>query len=230
MATLTEIMELFHSQAEEISSEHIAKAVESAITLLGNASSQMSALRQTCVLQEYNQDLVVWAQQREEKFIEAAPALFGQSFPKDVTEYLDQVASLKKAKATAANPPPSSSLGFRKAYSHWPSNRSAYRHTQKQRPAPYYPQVHPPAEEDTEMTIIDKQFNECICMSCKQYSKCTCMPCFKAINYKPYITESYGDGVCGPTKGKGALYGGRETGFLYRHLEVEVGDSKYFTR
>ena len=69
------------------------------------------------------------------------------------------------------------------------------------------------------MTITDKQCNECTCTSCKQYSKCTSMPSFKAINCKPYITESYGDRVCGHTKGKGALYGGRETGFLYRHLE-----------
>ena len=105
VAPLTEIMELFHSQAQEISSEHIAKEAESAITLLDNASSQMSSLRQTRELQEYNQDLVVWAQQREEKFIEVAPALFGQSFPEDVTEYLDQVASLKKAKVAAANTP-----------------------------------------------------------------------------------------------------------------------------
>ena len=139
VAPLTEIMELFHSQAQEISSEHIAKEAESAITLLDNASSQMSSLRQTRELQEYNQDLVVWAQQREEKFIEVAPALFGQSFPEDVTEYLDQVASLKKAKVAAANTP--SLSGFWKAYSHQPPNRSAYRHTQKQHLASYYPHV-----------------------------------------------------------------------------------------
>ena len=59
--------------------------------------------------------------------------------------------------------------------------------------------------------------NKCTCM----YSRCTCMPCFdKVINIcKPYITESNGDGVCGSTKGKEAFNGGRETGFLCRHLE-----------
>ena len=47
------------------------------------------------------------------------------------------------------------------------------------------------------------------------------MPCFdKVINIcKPYITESNGDGVSGSTKGKEAFNGGRETGFLRRHLE-----------
>ena len=140
VAPLTEVMELFHSEADEVSSEQIAKAVEAAITLLGNASCQMSALRRTRVLQEYNRDLVEWAQNREEKFNEEAPALFGQSFPKDVSEYLDQVASLKKAKATAN---PSSSSGFRKAYSYRPANKQGYRYAQKHRPAPY-PQVRQP--------------------------------------------------------------------------------------
>ena len=105
-------MSMHSSEVEEVSSEVIVKAVEDAVKLLGNASSQMSLLHRTQVLQEYNRDLVAWAQHREEKFIEEAPALLGQNFPRDITEYLDQVASLKKAKA-AANP---SSLGFYKPY------------------------------------------------------------------------------------------------------------------
>jgi len=42
----------------------------------------------------------------------SAPVLFIQKFPRDVNEYLDQVDSLKKAKA--ASKPQSS--GFQKAY------------------------------------------------------------------------------------------------------------------
>jgi len=53
---------------------------------------------------------------------------------------------------------------------------------------------------------------QCTCMPCK---KCTCTQ-FKANNLQPYIVE---DGLRGSTKGKGALYGGREIGFLFRHLE-----------
>jgi len=43
----------------------------------------------------------------------------GKNFPRDITEYLEQVASLKKAKA-AANPSPS---GFYKPYTHRPPNQ-----------------------------------------------------------------------------------------------------------
>lgn len=136
IAPLSQAMELFHSDAEEISSEQIAKAVESAITLLGNASSQMSSLRRTRVLQEYNRELVEWAQLRETKFNEAAPALFGQDFPEEVTKHLAQVDSLKKAKA-AAKPQP---LGFQKAYPNRPPHKSAFRPTVKNRLGPY-PQV-----------------------------------------------------------------------------------------
>ena len=77
LAPLTEVMEQFNSEAEEVSSKVIAKAVEDAIKLLGNASSQMSLLRRTLVLQEYNKELVAWTQHREDKFNEEAPALFG---------------------------------------------------------------------------------------------------------------------------------------------------------
>ena len=50
MAPLSEVMEVFHSEAEEVSSELVAKAVEDAITLISNASSQISSLRRTQVL------------------------------------------------------------------------------------------------------------------------------------------------------------------------------------
>jgi len=114
----------------------IAKTVKDAIRLLDNASSQISLLRRAQVLQEYNKELVAWAQHREDKFIEEVPALFGQNFPRDVTEYLDQVASLKKAKV-AVNP---SCLGFYKPYAHRPTKKSYT--PQKHRPASY-PQVCP---------------------------------------------------------------------------------------
>ena len=38
MAPLSEVMEVFHSEAEEVSLKLVAKAVEDAITLIGNAS------------------------------------------------------------------------------------------------------------------------------------------------------------------------------------------------
>ena len=92
LAPLMEVMEQFNSDAEEVSSEVITKAVENAIELLGNASSQMSSLRRTQVLQEYNKKLVAWTQHRRASSLR----LFGQNFPRDITEYLDQVASPRR--------------------------------------------------------------------------------------------------------------------------------------
>ena len=108
LAPQTSILELFNLDAEEIQSEVVAKAVESAVVLLGNASSHISNLRRTKVLEEYNKDLVTWAQDREGEFLKAALQLFGPEFPKDATTHLEQVAALRKARYT-----PSTSV-FRK--------------------------------------------------------------------------------------------------------------------
>jgi len=51
----------------------VAKAVESDITLLGNASCHISSLRRTKALEKYNKDLVNWGQDREVEFLKAAP-------------------------------------------------------------------------------------------------------------------------------------------------------------
>jgi len=60
LAPLTSILELFNLDAEEIQSEVVAKAVESAVVLLGNTSSHISNLQRTKLLEEYNKDLVTW--------------------------------------------------------------------------------------------------------------------------------------------------------------------------
>ena len=69
---LTNILELFNSGAEEILSDQVAKAVESAVTLLGNASCHISSLRRTKVLKEYNKDLVTWGQDCKAEFLKLA--------------------------------------------------------------------------------------------------------------------------------------------------------------
>ena len=52
-------------------SERVAKAVEAAVGLLGNASCHISALRRTKILERYNKDLVTWAQDREPDYLKA---------------------------------------------------------------------------------------------------------------------------------------------------------------
>jgi len=129
LAPLTSILELFNLDVDEIQSEVVAKAVESAVVLLGNTPSHIPNLRRTKVLEEYNKDLVTWAQDREGEFLKAAPQLFGPEFPKDSTIHLEQVAALRKARYT-----PSTSV-FRKGQS---SRSSGGTYFQRHRPAPYY--------------------------------------------------------------------------------------------
>ena len=89
--------------------------------LIGNASSQISILRRKKILEEYNKDLLSFAQDRAGEFIKAAPMLFGAQFPKDVADHLEQVAALRRAKSSAG----SSSQGFQKASSsQWSGQRS----------------------------------------------------------------------------------------------------------
>jgi len=47
----------------------------------------------------------------------------------------------------------------------------------------------------------------------------SCTHASSIIEFKPYVVESKGNGVCGSTKGKGPFRGGGKTGFLCGHLE-----------
>ena len=119
---LTDLLEKLNSDEVEISAEDVGYAVESAVTLLSNASSQMSGLRRQKVLEEYNKDLLSFAKEREATFIKAAPLLFGPQFPKDASDHLEHVAALKRAKSSTSY---SSGSGFQKASSsQWSSHRS----------------------------------------------------------------------------------------------------------
>ena len=125
---LTHLLDKLNSEEAEIDADEVGYAVESAITLIGNASSQMSILRRQKILEEYNKDLLSFAQDREEEFTKAAPQLFGAQFPKEAADHLDQVAALRRAKS-------SSSQGFHKASPpRWSGQRS---YAARQRPKPY---------------------------------------------------------------------------------------------
>ena len=118
---LTDLLEKLNSDAVEIDADKVGYAVKSAISLIGNASYQVSILRREKILEEYNKDLLLFAQDREGEFIKAAPMLFGAQFPKDAADHLEQVAALRRAKSSTG----SSSQGFRKASSsQWSGQRS----------------------------------------------------------------------------------------------------------
>ena len=57
-----------NSDKSEIDADKIGYVVESAITLIRNASSYMSILQRQKVLEEYNKELLSFAQDREEEF------------------------------------------------------------------------------------------------------------------------------------------------------------------
>lgn len=66
---LTELLEKLNSEEPNITTEEVGYAVESAVTLLDNASSQISGLRRQKVPEEYNKDLISFAKEREATFI-----------------------------------------------------------------------------------------------------------------------------------------------------------------
>ena len=74
---LTHILEKLNSDKCGIDADQVGYVVESAITLIGNASSQMSILRRQKILEEYNKDLLSFAQGKEEEFIKTGSQLFG---------------------------------------------------------------------------------------------------------------------------------------------------------
>ena len=144
---LTDLLEKLNSDAVEIDADKVGYAVESAISLIGNASSQISILRREKILEEYNKDLLSFAQDRKGEFIKAVPMLFGAQFSKDAADHLEQVAALRRVKSSTG----SSSQGFQKASSsQWSGQRS---YAPRQRPKPYTrPKTEYNKQKGTKMT------------------------------------------------------------------------------
>ena len=115
----TELLELI-SKEKEITSDQVGYTVESAITLLSNASAHMSTLHWQKVLMSTNRDLLSFAQGREAQFLTAALQPFGLKLTGDATEHLEQLAVLQKVKAFTMSPNPS---GFGKLSLPKPGNK-----------------------------------------------------------------------------------------------------------
>ena len=125
--SLNDLLEKLNSDKTEISAEEVEYAVESAVTLLGNVLSQIPGLRTQKVLKEYNKDLLSFAKEREATFIKAASLLFGPQFPKDATDYLEQVGVLKRANSSS-----SYNLNFHKALLSQRLSRQSYAKAKRQ--------------------------------------------------------------------------------------------------
>jgi len=82
------------NKGQELSIDDVETAVKAALNLIGSASCHCNALRRTTVLEEYNKDLVSFAQ-GSDLFTPATTTLFGASFPEKAVEHLKQLQTLR---------------------------------------------------------------------------------------------------------------------------------------
>ena len=99
---LTDLLERMAAAGEasedSLDLQVVEEAVQSALVLLGNAGTQFSVYRQTKVLEEFNKDLISFAEEKEPELRGATPHLFGSAFTKQAADHLEQVETLRKAK------------------------------------------------------------------------------------------------------------------------------------
>ena len=95
---LSQLLEAINDEDPQISMDQIGEAVETALTLLANASLHISEVRRTKVFEEYNKELLPFATAKERDWASGAPRLFGPNFLKEATDYLQQLQLLRKAK------------------------------------------------------------------------------------------------------------------------------------
>ena len=99
---LTDLLEKMGSdngeEEQSLDFQVVEDSVQSAVAFLGNAATQFSMYRRTKILEEYNKELVSFAEELEPDLRAAAPLLFGQSFTKQAADHLAQVEALRKVK------------------------------------------------------------------------------------------------------------------------------------
>ena len=98
---LSQLLEAVNDPDPQLTMDQIGEAVETAVTLLANASNKMSLMR-TKILEEYNKELVPFAAAKERDWASAAPRLFGPNFLKEAADYLQQLQLVRKVKEKPA--------------------------------------------------------------------------------------------------------------------------------
>ena len=95
---LSQLLEAVNNPNLDVTMDQIGDAVETAITLIANASNKTSLMRRTKVLEEYNKELVTFASAGERDWTSAAPRLFGPNFLKEAADYLQHLQLIRKVK------------------------------------------------------------------------------------------------------------------------------------
>ena len=112
---LSQLLEAVNNPNPQLTMDQIWDAVETAITLLANASNKTSLMRRTKILEEYNKELVSFAAAQERDWASAALCLFGPNFLKEAADYLQNLQLIRKVKQPPQGfrhpPPPGVSKG-----------------------------------------------------------------------------------------------------------------------
>ena len=99
---LTDLLEKMaacgNSSEDSLDLQVVEDAVQSALVLLGNACTQLSVYHHTKILEDFNKDLISFAEENKPELRGAALHLFGSAFTKQVADHLEQVETLRKAK------------------------------------------------------------------------------------------------------------------------------------
>ena len=95
---LSQLLEAVNDPNSDVTMDQIGDTVETAITLIANASNKISLMRRTIVLEEYNKELVTFASAGERDWTSAAPRLFGPNFLKEAADYLQHFQLIRKVK------------------------------------------------------------------------------------------------------------------------------------
>ena len=93
LAPLTALVE---TSEQEVTPEQMRLATTSAISLIGNASAQISRLRREKVVSGLNKALLPLAKD-DASFSDAPPELFGPEFAKRSKEFLEQVRTIRSS-------------------------------------------------------------------------------------------------------------------------------------
>lgn len=99
---LTDLLEKMaacgNSSEDSLDLQVVEDVVQSALVLLGNASTQFPMYRCTKILEDFNKDLISFAAEKEPELSGAALHLFGSAFTKQMADHLKQVETLQKVK------------------------------------------------------------------------------------------------------------------------------------
>jgi len=202
---LSQLLEAVNDPNPEVSMDQVGEAVKTAITLLANASNKSYFMRRTKILEEYNKELVTFAQAKERDWASAAPRLFGPNFLKEAMDYLPNLELIRKVKQPHQNfhqPPLGVGRGGGKDLSNGDTLRT-------------------PDQAAKRLILQGRELPE---EEMTRTSYCMHGQCFNAKHTcQPYVVQSKGYGIHSATSHRGVFEGERQVSPLCQHLE---GDNK----